>query len=249
MSGLHVGTGNQDGGNGRAAPGTGLSGDLFAEATRSAVDLIARSAGGLGTPQMPAREAPPLPAPERPDGAGGPMPPDAFWDLWATHQNQLLRQCMRLMSGNMADAEDALGNALVRASSHFAEGGGAEIANQRAWLSRLVHNSCIDFYRARSRQKRWTDEVMAMADGDAVPSAPNPAPTPEEVAVTGESMRTLQKALDELPELLRVPLILRFLEGLSYAEIAERLCIPNCTARKRVQLARERLRRNGAGPT
>lgn len=155
---------------------------------------------------------------------------------------------MRMMSGNMADAEDALGNALVRASSHFAEGGGSAIENQRAWLSRLVHNSCIDFYRARARQKRWTDEVMAMTDGDVIPSAPQPEPTPEEVAETGESMRTLEKGLNDLPELLRVPLILRFLEGLSYAEIAERLCIPNCTARKRVQLARERLRRDGAAP-
>lgn len=246
MSGLHVGTGNQDSGNGRTAPGAGLSGDLIAEATRSAVDLIARSAGGFAR-EVPVREVQ-KPASDSLAEARPPHPPEAFWELWSEHQNQLLRQCMRLMSGNMADAEDALGNALVRASSHFAEGGGAGIANQRAWLSRLVHNSCIDFYRARSRQKRWTDEVMAMADGDDVPSAPAPEPTPEEVAETGEAMRKLQEALDELPELLRVPLILRFLEGLSYAEIAERLCIPNCTARKRVQLARERLRKAGAGP-
>lgn len=225
-----------------------MPGDLFAEATRSAVDTIARSAGGLAQP-FPVREMPSPPPADPPPAKAVRHPPEAFWELWSEHQNQLLRQCMRLMSGNMADAEDALGNALVRASSHFAEGGGAGIANQRAWLSRLVHNSCIDFYRARSRQKRWTDEVLAMADGEAMPSAPNPEPTPEEIAETGESMRTLQHALDELPELLRVPLILRFLEGLSYAEIAERLCIPNCTARKRVQLARERLRRNGAGPT
>ena len=155
---------------------------------------------------------------------------------------------MQMMSGNMADAEDALGNAMVRASSHFAEGGGGAITNQRAWLSRLVHNACIDFYRARSRQKRWTDEIVAMADGDFIPSAPSPEPTPEEVAETGESMRSLQRGLDNLPEPLRGPIILRFLEGRSYAEIAERLCITNCTARKRVQLARERLRRHEAEP-
>ncbi|UUX48038.1 RNA polymerase sigma factor [Nisaea acidiphila] len=224
-----------------------MSGDLFAEATRSAVDLIARSAEGFSR-QVPVREIPPPPISPKGERRT-PQPPEAFWELWSEHQSQLLRQCMRLMSGNMADAEDALGNALVRASSHFAEGGGEGIANQRAWLSRLVHNSCIDFYRARSRQKRWTDEVMAMADGDDIPSAPTPEPTPEEIAETGESMRKLQTELNKLPELLRVPLILRFLEGLSYAEIAERLCIPNCTARKRVQLARERLRRNGAAPT
>ncbi|WP_420402841.1 RNA polymerase sigma factor [Nisaea sp.] len=243
-----MGTGNQDSGNGRTGPGAGLSGDLFAEATRSAVDIIARSAGGLSQPFSVREVASPPPAESAPATAP-PLPPEDFWDLWSAHQHQLLRQCMRLMSGNMADAEDALGNALVRASSHFAEGGGAGIDNQRAWLSRLVHNSCIDFYRARARQKRWTDEVMAMADGDDIPSVPAPEPTPEEIAETGEAMRTLQAALDELPELLRVPLILRFLEGLSYKEIAERLCIPSCTARKRVQLARERLRRNGAGPT
>ena len=79
-----------------------------------------------------------------------------------------------------------------------------------------------------------------------MPSVPSPEPTPEEVAETGESLRSLQHGLDALPELLRVPLMLKFFEGLSYAEIAERLSIQNCTVRKRVQLARERLRRNGA---
>lgn len=240
MSGLQVGTGNQDNGKDRFARGAGLSGDIVAEATMKAVDIIARTAAA--PPQTPAHRS------DDSTAEASPLPPEAFWNLWSENQNQLLRQCMRLMSGNMADAEDALGNAMVRASSHFADGGGGAIANQRAWLSRLVHNSCIDFYRARSRQKRWTDEVMAMADGSPIPSAPAPEPTPEEIAETGEAMRSLQDGLDALPELLRVPLILRFLEGLSYAEIAERLCIPNCTARKRVQLARERLRRNGVGP-
>ena len=248
MSGLLVGTGDQESGNGRYARGAGLSGDIFAEGTVSTVDMMVCAGGALPCPvrERPAQTPRDYRKPGDPLAASSALPPEAFWRLWSKHQNQLLRQCMRMMSGNMADAEDALGNAMVRASSHFAEGGGDAIANQRAWLSRLVHNACIDFYRARSRQKRWTDEVMAMADGGVMPSVPSPEPTPEEVAETGESLRSLQHGLDALPELLRVPLMLRFFEGLSYAEIAERLSIQNCTVRKRVQLARERLRRNGA---
>ncbi|MEP3115924.1 RNA polymerase sigma factor [Nisaea sp.] len=250
-----MGTENRDTGNGRFASQASVLGDIVAEAMINAVDSISITA----PPQIRSTTRPPdqeaqyqrpwdnLDSDNPCDGAPV-LPPDTFWDLWFEHQHLLLRQCMKMMSGNMADAEDALGNALVRASAHFAEGGGESIVNKRAWLSRLAHNACIDFYRARSRQKRWTDEIVAMADGDFIPSAPLPEPTPEDVAETGESMRSLQRGLDDLPERLRRPVILRFLEGRSYAEIAERLCITNCTARKRVQLARERLRRHEAEP-
>jgi RNA polymerase sigma factor (sigma-70 family) len=250
-----VGIENRDTGNGRFASQASVLGDIVAEAMINAVDSVSITAPPpiRSTTRLPVRETleqtpRDSPDPDKPCDGAPALPPDAFWDLWFEHQHQLLRQCMRMMSGNMADAEDALGNAMLRASVHFAEGGGDAIANQRAWLSRLAHNACIDFYRARSRQKRWTDEVVAMTDGEFIPSAPSPEPTPEEVAETGESMRSLQRGLDDLPELLRRPVILRFLEGRSYAEIAERLCITNCTARKRVQLARERLRRHEADP-
>jgi len=56
-------------------------------------------------------------------------------------------------------------------------------------------------------------------------------------------VRDLAERLVALPNHLREPLVMRLIEDLSYAEIAERLNLTNATARKRVQLAPERLRR------
>lgn len=240
---------NQDAGENPAGHCAGGAVNVLVETTMYSVNESQCKAGTM--PPLVWEEALNKPYDgSKPDSkvlASSPSPMPAFWEIWSQHRTQLLHQCMRMMSGNIADAEDALGNALVRASTHFAEGGGAAIANKRAWLSRLVHNSCIDFFRARSRQKRWIDEVMVMSDCDFIPSVPTPEPTPEVAAEVAESMRTLQNDLNDLPELLRAPLVMRFIEGQSYSEIAERLGVPNSTVRKRVQLARERLRRNGTG--
>ncbi|HZH13088.1 MAG TPA: sigma factor-like helix-turn-helix DNA-binding protein [Archangium sp.] len=48
--------------------------------------------------------------------------------------------------------------------------------------------------------------------------------------------------VQQLPEPLRAPLVMRFREGKSYPEIAERLKLTQCNTRKRIQLACERMR-------
>ena len=225
------------------------SGDTYAEPAIHANGLIARSGNELQPPDRQTVPAEP-PAPPRPVltyGASSSSSPDVFWAICSEHQDRLRRQCLKLMSGNVADAEDALGDAMVRASAYFAEGHGDKITNTGAWLSRLVRNACIDLFRARSRQKRWTEEVLAMPDCNSVPSLPAPQQTPEEVAEVGEAMRSLKQKLDALPDILREPVILRFLEGHSYTEIADQLSITKCAARKRIQLARERLRQAREG--
>jgi len=169
-----------------------------------------------------------------------PITPETLWDHWLSHRERLLRQCTRTTSGDIADAEDALGDALVRAATHFKNGRGSGVRDPRAWLSRLAHNSCVDFIRVRASQRRRGEQVMGM--GVVSPALPSPIPDPEAVMLDKEALRRLEKALDELSEVLRVTFVLRFGEGLTYSEIANRLRITNATARKRIQLARDRLR-------
>ena len=51
-----------------------------------------------------------------------------------------------------------------------------------------------------------------------------------------------KEALEQLPERLRLPLVLHYAEGMSYAEIAEALRLPQSTIRSRRHHAREQLR-------
>lgn len=163
-----------------------------------------------------------------------------FWELWLTHQDQLRKQCMHMMSGNLADAEDALSSAMLRASQKFVEYSGS-IMNEKAWLSKLVHNVCIDQYRQRKRT------YYQALEGDATEQVEEamfsgPQPSPEEVALGREQVATLEACLEKLSSNLRVPLMLRCVEGWSYPDIAAELDLRADTVRKRVQLARDFLR-------
>lgn len=193
----------------------------------------------LGVQSRPLRPAPAAaPAVSR-DGRDQAV----FWNVWLEHREHLRRQSLRLMAGNRADAEDALSAAMLRASQKFADYADS-IVNERAWLTRLLHNACMDVYRGHKRQARW------VPDASLGEEAPDPLPqivsendrTPEEIAVGRETLQQLERQIAALPPNLRLPFVMRFLQNRSYDEIAGRLELTNCAVRKRIQLARERLR-------
>ncbi|MCC9625635.1 RNA polymerase sigma factor [Thalassospira sp. MA62] len=183
------------------------------------------------------------PAPTADPGTTEPEAPN-FWPLWIDQQDILLKQCLKLMSGNMDDAQDALSEAMVKASTKF-EDSMDEIRNHRAWLSRIVHNSCIDLHRQNRRKAEYREETHGATESPVSPmTAPN-IPDPEESFLASEKLDQLEDALQSMQEKLRKPLLMRCLQDRSYDEIADALGLSNCAVRKRVQLAREHLR--GAG--
>ncbi len=172
-----------------------------------------------------------------------PGPYAQFWQVWTLHQDFLLKQCLKLMSGNKADAEDALSNAMLRAAQKYMCYCDT-IVNERAWLNRLVQNVCIDHFRRQRRETHWE------GDDDALPKATSPLfqktpQTPEEITLTQEQLQKLQDHVGQLSAKLRAPLLMRFVGGMSYNEIAECLEVKSDTVRKRIQLAREHLRKAG----
>ncbi|OAZ08960.1 RNA polymerase sigma factor [Thalassospira indica] len=173
----------------------------------------------------------------------GPAAPN-FWPLWIDQQDALLKQCLKLMSGNMDDAQDALSEAMVKASTKFEESMD-EIRNHRAWLSRIVHNACIDLHRQNRRKAEYREETHGAADTPASPMTAPITPSPEESYLAGEKLDQLEAALLEMQEKLRKPLLMRCVQDRTYDEIAAALGLSNCAVRKRVQLAREHLRASG----
>ncbi|BDW95465.1 hypothetical protein MACH10_11500 [Thalassospira tepidiphila] len=173
----------------------------------------------------------------------GPAAPN-FWPLWIDQQDTLLKQCLKLMSGNMDDAQDALSEAMVKASTKFEESMD-EIRNHRAWLSRIVHNACIDLHRQNRRKAEYREETHGAADTPASPMTAPITPSPEESYLAGEKLDQLEAALLEMQEKLRKPLLMRCVQDRTYDEIAAALGLSNCAVRKRVQLAREHLRASG----
>ncbi|PKR56901.1 RNA polymerase sigma factor [Thalassospira lohafexi] len=212
--------------------------------------------GGFDYPAMPGTQTPrpqhsdPAPPPETVpaidpaiDPELGPAAPN-FWPLWIDQQDVLLKQCLKLMSGNMDDAQDALSEAMVKASTKF-EASMDEIRNHRAWLSRIVHNACIDLHRQNRRKAEYKEETHGGADVPVSPISPPVIPSPEESFLTNEKLDQLETVLCALPEKLRKPLLMRCVQDRSYDDIAVALGLSNCAVRKRVQLARDHLKDAG----
>ncbi|MFH1227012.1 MAG: sigma-70 family RNA polymerase sigma factor [Planctomycetota bacterium] len=88
-----------------------------------------------------------------------------------------------------------------------------ETANFRAWLVTIAKNNAFRHNSANARR----EEVLSDVAYEAAKNA-------GAVNQDAESLRQqLHKALTEMPEQYRVPITLRYLEGMSYNEIAETL--------------------------
>ena len=128
-------------------------------------------------------------------------------------------------------AEDAVQEAFLRALRHF---GGFRGGDGRAWLLRIVRNTCFTQLRRRrsAGETVLLEEDMPDEDERSRPEA-NLART-----VAAEQVR---EALAQLPAEFREAIVLRELEDLSYKEIAQIAGVPIGTVMSRLARGRRRL--------
>ena len=117
-----------------------------------------------------------------------------------------------------------------------------------AWVHRITVNVCISEIRKRRALKRDrpTLSLNAPRFGDEDDGGIDPVAeqrSAEEAVERDELYARCRGAIDDLPELWRVILTLRDLEGRSYEEIAEILELPIGTVRSRLHRARARVRK------
>jgi RNA polymerase sigma-70 factor (ECF subfamily) len=135
---------------------------------------------------------------------------------------------------NRQDAEDVTQDVFVTAFRKIASF--EYRASFLTWLRRIAYNQCVDA-RRKTKNRRTTSvdfELGAQQVSDF--------PSPEHAAQSQELLRHVRSAIDALAEEQRSILILRELDGLDYAEIAELLEIPVGTVRSRLHRARCELR-------
>lgn len=189
----------------------------------------------------------PVPAPcdsKNPEGTTDSPETDGeiidFWTAWHSHKDYLLRLSMMWMNVSAADAEDAFSDATIRAYEKYAAHA-PQISNERAWFARLLHNICIDRHRANKRIRNLYEKVKEISAIDLA-AVETRQMTPEGNLLNSELGARLRAAIEELPERLRVPVILRLVQGEDYDDIARKLGISNDNVRKRVQQGRFLLR-------
>ena len=156
---------------------------------------------------------------------------EAFGALVEQYRDNVYRLAYR-MCGNAYDADEAAQEAFVaawRALPNFR--GDAKFST---WLYRLTTNAAIDVMR---REKRH----QTVGDGEMVDVADD-ADSPQETVERTEQQEAVQKALSTLSEEYREVLLLRYMEELDYAEIAEVLQLPSGTVKSRINRAKAALK-------
>ena len=136
--------------------------------------------------------------------------------------------------GRRDDAEDAVQEAMARACrsvSRFRPG-----ARWAPWFARILRNVCTD---AVHRQRVAANSPLGAALTDR-------GAGPEQTVLERERRAGLTRAVAELPEPLRTPLIMHYVLGRTRHEIADALGLPESTVVGRLAGALRRLRRKGA---
>jgi RNA polymerase sigma-70 factor, ECF subfamily len=161
----------------------------------------------------------------------------AFGELVERHTRQAAALAYALVR-DREKARDMTQEAFLEAFQ--ALGGLREPARFGAWLAGIVRRRCIYAIRRERRAAR------AMAVRSGVP--PPEPPGPEGVLARMDEEARLLTALGRLSRRYREVLVLRHLEGRSYAEMAEALGLSVAAVEKRLTRARAILRRElGAG--
>ena len=120
---------------------------------------------------------------------------------------------------NRHDAEDAVQQALLNAWKGREK---ARDGAERAWMMRIVINECYTILRKRQRSIP-TDQVPETTVQQADPA--------------------LYEAISALPENLRTPFLLKYMEGMSEKEVAAALRLPLPSVKNRLFRARKKLQK------
>lgn len=151
------------------------------------------------------------------------------------------RKLGRLLSRfirDQAEVEDVVQEAFIKAYRALPNFRGDSAFY--TWLYRIGINTAKNYLVAMGRRPQTQNEIEVddaenFEDGDELRTTD----TPETELMTKEIAKTVQTAIDELPEDLRTAIVLREIEGLSYEEIAESMECPIGTVRSRIFRARE----------
>ncbi len=156
-----------------------------------------------------------------------------FGELVKRYQGKVNTNC-RFLSGSLQDAEDLAQEVFMKVYFGLARFEGR--SSFETWLRRVKSNHCINFVK-----KKRLDTVGLESPGvDAAGGVPPKA----ETALEREDIRgRVGMVLLSMSETLRIPLVLRDMDGFSYEEIAEELGIGLSAVKMRIKRGREEFRR------
>ena len=160
---------------------------------------------------------------------------EAYDQLVRRHRRSVFAFIRRLVRDRDL-AEDLTQDVFVRAYRAF--GRLRPDSNHRAWLFKIATNCA---YTALRRGRRQAGRAVPL--DDETRQIPAADPSPETWVVAGEALDRVRQAIAGLPIKQRMAIVLRYVQELDYATIAQALGCSQDSARANVYQALRRLRR------
>ncbi len=162
-----------------------------------------------------------------------------FARLMDTYSTPIYRLALKML-GDPQEAEDALQTTFLKAFQHISEFEGR--SSLSTWLYRIAANEALMLLRRRKPE--------LPLDEDPEEGEPLPRPfqfadwghLPEQEFLSGEAKKQFDRAIQHLPEKLRIVFLLRDMEGLSIKETSEALNLTETAVKTRLLRARLNLR-------
>jgi len=155
----------------------------------------------------------------------------AVAELYARHQRPLFRYLCQLTPDHGL-AEEILQDTIVAVWQGAAGFEGR--SSVRTWLFAIARRQAHNVLRRRGQPSGDEDGLGALEDSD---------PGPEELVLRQSDAEDLQRAIAGLPLIHREVLVLNFVNGLRYDEMAAVLGVPEGTVKSRLSNAKRALRR------
>jgi len=134
----------------------------------------------------------------------------AFQLLFETYKDKVFSIAVYSSGGDRAVADDVTQQIFLKLFTAIRQFRGE--SEFTTWLYRLVVNACLDERRRRRRLLPWGDTVAMRNPSEKKPQ--------EKQYARLEVAEAVRAAIGELKPKFRLPILLKYIEGLSYEEIA-----------------------------
>lgn len=161
------------------------------------------------------------------------------FDLLVIRYQHRVMALLRRFTGDLATAEDLTQETFLRAWRGLSSFRGS--SGFYTWLYRIAINAARNHHAAMQRRPQLQAPPSAADDeaDDWEDMLPAPNADPEQNLMVEDLAQLVHKSVEQLPEVLRIALLLRERDGFSYEEIAEVMQCPVGTVRSRIFRARQ----------
>ena len=159
----------------------------------------------------------------------------ALFEILMRRHNQRIYRAVRAVLRSDEDVEDVMQQAYINAYQHLGQFAGD--AQFSTWLTRIAINEAL-------RRRKRARVVGEGEEGVTLSLVEDDGPDPEQQASTAEIRELLEREVAALPEMYRLVIMLRDVEGMSTAETAASLAISEDVVKTRLHRGRVMLRDN-----